>query len=273
VWKNPASSIDAVVSKFGVLPTLFCVLPVHLSRVAAKTCAALFYAVFSPYCVLFGSLVTATPMGRCGPFGVLDVLPMRDSFKMIWVDAGPDLAKMVDLQALQNRPMADLVRDAVSWPQFTLEKNSPVTSSISIPSEQPASRCALADFSIESGFHRRTVPATLMEFCATTAAESTLQAAARLKGLLALEARFRLENALSRLRVPMPQRTTSAAEDSLVAVRFELSQAPRTGFVVHRHLRVTSEFSQGEAGFGVAGVRPGHDSRVLSPVAVYALSS
>lgn len=41
-------------------------------------------------------------------------------------------------------------------------------------------------------------------------------------------------------------------------------------FSGHGHLRVTSGFSKGEAGLGVAGVRAGHDSRGLSPVAVYA---
>ena len=51
----------------------------------------------------------------------------------------------------------------------------------------------------------------------------------------------------------------------------------RSGFSVaedwHGHLRVTPDFSKGEAGLGVAGVRTGHDSRGLSPIAVYAFSS
>ena len=43
--------------------------------------------------------------------------------------------------------------------------------------------------------------------------------------------------------------------------------------VRHRHLRVTPEFSKGEAGLGVAGVQPGHDSRVLSPQQLYTLTT
>ena len=271
--KNQGSLTNIMIMTLRCFPILLRVAPVLSPRVASKACSALFCALLSSYCVLFSSFVAATPMGFCSSMSILHVPPVSDSFKMLRVNTGPVFTQMVDFQIRMNRPMVNFVGDAMGRSTLVAKHDSAISAMISVPGEQPTALISFFNPCVKPCARRQALPRGLKKLSTTSAAEGSIKAALDFERLLAMWAGFCNVDSLSRFHVAIQERASFRTVDPVFTICGKRNRAPKAGLVVHGHLRVTPEFSKGEAGLGVAGVRAGHDSRGLSPIAVYAFSS
>jgi hypothetical protein len=96
----------------------------------------------------------------------------------------------------------------------------------------------------QSSFHRNRV----IVGCATTQrAGNFMQASPALKQLATVGTRFCYIDHIPWFRVSVDQAASFGAVDPLLSDCCESRRTPEAGFRVHHHLRVTPEFTRGEA--------------------------
>lgn len=114
-------------------------------------------AVWSRVRIFWRALMPACAVRLSECLAVIDVLPSRGWLKMVWIYAGPILAKMVQLHAVWNRSSHELVRDSVSGCASPVEADVSVACWSASSREKPASSWLNFDPPIKAFFNRGVV--------------------------------------------------------------------------------------------------------------------